>query len=70
MQHSMTRTIPAPAGGLYEEMEDEDNGRGPEPDETEAFHRLVRHLVADGDARAAQAGRRARRTLKEMGAVR
>lgn len=70
MQHSMTRTIPAPANGLYDDMEDEDNRRGPEPDETDAFHRLVRHLVADGDVRAAKAGRRARRTLAEMGAVR
>jgi hypothetical protein len=70
MQHSMTRTIPAPANGLYDDMEDEDNRRGPEPDETDAFHQLVRHLVADGDVRAAKAGRRARRTLSEMEAVR
>lgn len=67
---SMTRTIPAPANGLYDDMEDDDNRRGPEPDETDAFHRLVRHLVADGDSRAAKAGRRARRTLAQMGAVR
>ncbi|MEU7649891.1 hypothetical protein [Streptomyces huasconensis] len=66
----MTRTIPAPANGLYDDMEDDDNRRGPEPDETDAFHRLVRHLVADGDSRAAKAGRRARRTLAQMGAVR
>ncbi|MFF8867832.1 hypothetical protein ACF08B_37970 [Streptomyces sp. NPDC015139] len=66
----MTLTIPAPSNGLYDDMEAEDNRHGPEPDETEAFHRLVRHLVADGDARAALAGRRARRTLSEMEAVR
>ncbi|WP_147992836.1 hypothetical protein [Streptomyces sp. t39] len=63
----MTRTIPAPASSLYDDMEDEDNRRGPEPED---FHRLVRHLVADGDARAALAGRRARRTLAQMGATR
>jgi hypothetical protein len=57
MQHSMTRTIPAPANG-------------PDRERTVALHRLVRHLVADGDARAAKAGRRARRTLAEMEAVR
>lgn len=70
MPHSMTRTSPAPSNGLYDEMEDDDNRRGPERDETDAFHRLVRHLVADGDSRAAKAGRRARRTLTEMGAAR
>ncbi|XVV39766.1 hypothetical protein ACQPXT_40885 (plasmid) [Streptomyces sp. CA-100214] len=53
----MTRTIPAPENG-------------PDRERSVAFHRLVRHLVADGDARAAQAGRRARRTLSEMEAVR
>ncbi|MEU1128346.1 hypothetical protein ABZ383_00520 [Streptomyces sp. NPDC005900] len=66
----MTRTMPVPSNGLYDEMEDDDNRWGPEPDETDAFHRLVRHLVADGDSRAAKAGRRARRTLAQMGAVR
>ncbi|MFC7936062.1 hypothetical protein HUT15_36960 (plasmid) [Streptomyces sp. NA03103] len=53
----MTRTIPAPANG-------------PDRERTVALHRLVRHLVADGDARAAKAGRRARRTLSEMETVR
>ncbi|MCZ4125005.1 hypothetical protein [Streptomyces sp. H39-S7] len=67
---SMTRTAPAPWNGLYREMEDDDNQDGPERDETDAFHQLVRHLVADGDCRAAMAGRRARRTLAEMGAAR
>ncbi|MCX5346138.1 hypothetical protein [Streptomyces atratus] len=68
--HSMTRTIPAPSNGLYSDMKGDDNQRGPERDETDAFHSLVRHLVADGDSRAAKAGRRARRTLAQMGAVR
>ncbi|MFI5808414.1 hypothetical protein [Streptomyces sp. NPDC051561] len=62
---SMTRTI-APSNGLFKDMEDDDNRRGPERDETDAFHQLVCRLVADGDARAAKAGRRARRTLAQM----
>jgi hypothetical protein len=33
-----------------------------------AFHRLVQHLRADGDRRAARAGRQARRTLVQMNA--
>ncbi len=57
MQQSMTRTIPAPANG-------------PDRENAAALHRLVRHLVADGDARAAKARRRARRTLSEMETVR
>lgn len=66
--HSMTRTtaLPAPRGGLIKDMEDDDNRRGFERDETDAFHRLVQHLVADGDRRARLAGRPARRTLGEM----
>ncbi|MFB8442735.1 hypothetical protein ACFC7A_27160 [Streptomyces niveus] len=44
-----------------------DDGRGYERDETDnLFHQLVRHLVADGDQRAARAGRRAPRLLSEM----
>ncbi|MFF1714554.1 hypothetical protein [Streptomyces sp. NPDC058268] len=35
-----------------------------------ALHQLVRHLVADGDERAAKAGRRARRTRSEMAVAR
>ncbi|MEU8892925.1 hypothetical protein [Streptomyces sp. NPDC048442] len=58
------------AGGVVRAMEEEDNCRGPERDETEQFHRLVRRLVEDGDSRAARAGRRARRTLVEMGVAR
>lgn len=65
--HSMTRTIPTPASGIYDDMEDADNKKGPERDETDrAFRDLVGQLVADGDDRAAVAGRRARRTLQEM----
>ncbi|RCH65484.1 hypothetical protein DT019_27190 [Streptomyces sp. SDr-06] len=56
--------------GWIEDEEQRDNGRGFERDETDtAFHQLVRHLVVDGDRRAATAGRRARRTLVEMTAV-
>ncbi|MFD7498313.1 hypothetical protein ACFV8T_39375 [Streptomyces sp. NPDC059832] len=62
----MTRTIPAPSNGLYRDMEDDDNPRGPERDETDTFHQLVRHLVADGDSQAVKAGRRARRKVAEM----
>ncbi|MFD8477483.1 hypothetical protein ACFV2E_36425 [Streptomyces globisporus] len=64
-----TETIPAPtAGGGYGDWEDRDNQRGPERDETDTdlFRQLVRQLVDDGDDRAATAGRRARRTVKEM----
>ncbi|GAA2264576.1 hypothetical protein GCM10010232_65880 [Streptomyces amakusaensis] len=55
--------------GLAEEMESDDNARGPEPHDDaphQVLHRLVRHLVADGDRRAATLGRRARRTLDDM----
>ncbi|MEU9485901.1 hypothetical protein AB0D83_19935 [Streptomyces decoyicus] len=37
----MTRTIPAPTNGLYSDMEDEDNQRGPERDETDAYQCLT-----------------------------
>ncbi|MEV7715401.1 MULTISPECIES: hypothetical protein [unclassified Streptomyces] len=53
-------------GGGYGGMEDDDNARGYERDETDQYHRLVRQLVADGDYRARSAGRHARRTLAEM----
>lgn len=52
--------------GIVDEIEREDNQRGYEPDDLTAFHQLVRHLTADGDRRAASAGRKARRTLAEM----
>ncbi|MFJ8563067.1 hypothetical protein ACIRD0_37540 [Streptomyces microflavus] len=56
------------AGGRWGGMEDDDNRRGPERDETDTdlFRQLVGHLVADGDDRAAAAGRQARRTFAEM----
>ncbi|MGW9120228.1 hypothetical protein ACWGRV_27055 [Streptomyces sp. NPDC055663] len=62
----------APCAGEIDEIGREDdgsghNGSGYERDETDtSFHRIVRHLVADGDDRARSAGRRARRTLAEM----
>lgn len=64
---------PAPArprqtrAGWVEDEEERDNERGFERDETDnSFYQLVRHLVADGDQRAARAGRRAPRLLSEM----
>ncbi|MDK0524851.1 hypothetical protein [Streptomyces sp. ML-6] len=54
-----------PHAGLIDEMTDDDNRRGPEPDETE-FHQLVGRLVAVGDDQARAAGRRVRRTYAEM----
>ncbi|MFJ3973483.1 hypothetical protein ACIPYR_35820 [Streptomyces parvus] len=60
-------SVPAPAAaGGYGGWEDEDNRRGYEHDETDQLHQLVGRLVADGDRRAAAAGRRARRTLADM----
>ncbi|MET9804663.1 hypothetical protein [Streptomyces sp. NPDC006368] len=61
-----TRSLPAVRAGIIDDIERDDNRRGFERDETDAFHRLVRHLVADGDRRAQHNGRRARRTLAEM----
>lgn len=55
-----------PRAGTVDDIRREDDARGYERDETDAFHQLVRHLVADGDRRAQQAGHRARRTLDEM----
>ncbi|MFF6859873.1 hypothetical protein ACFY9H_31390 [Streptomyces bacillaris] len=52
-----------PSAGLYDDMED---AEGPERDETDRYHRLVRQLVVDGDRRAHRAGRQASRTLQEM----
>ncbi|WP_435609665.1 hypothetical protein [Streptomyces sp. C10-9-1] len=62
MPLSMTR----PRAGIIDDIEREDR-RGYEPEELATFHQLVRHLTADGDRRAARAGRRARRTLAQMG---
>ncbi|MDX3342720.1 hypothetical protein V5N34_32025 [Streptomyces baarnensis] len=64
---SIASTLTVPRAGLVDDMTEEDNNRGPERDETDrVFRDLVEHLVADGDQRAAGAGRRARRTLQEM----
>ncbi|RLV64249.1 hypothetical protein STAN_7069 [Streptomyces sp. CBMAI 2042] len=55
------------AEGGWGGMEDDDNRRGYERDETDtSYHELVGRLAADGDRRAAIAGRRARRTFAEM----
>ncbi|MEV6190348.1 hypothetical protein [Streptomyces albidoflavus] len=61
-------TLAAPFGGLIEDMEQEDNQRGPEPDETEGQQRLGRYLrrvIRQQDA-AIPTHRRAPRTLAEM----
>ncbi|MFI6728732.1 hypothetical protein [Streptomyces atratus] len=63
----MSSTLTRPTnGGGYGGMEDDDNQRGYERDETDQYHRLVRQLVTDGDCRARFASRRARRTLADM----
>lgn len=66
MQLSMTRSVPRPNAGIIDDIEREDNKKGFEPDDLTALHQLVRHLTADGDRRAARAGRKARRKLAEM----
>lgn len=64
---SIASTLDTPRAGLADDMTEDDNNRGPERDETDhCFQQLVKQLVADGDTRAAVAGRRARRTLQEM----
>ncbi|MFD3779476.1 hypothetical protein [Streptomyces sp. NPDC058612] len=37
----------APSSGVYSDMEDEDNRKGPERDETDRFFQLIRPLMAD-----------------------
>ncbi|MGW6876197.1 hypothetical protein [Streptomyces xanthophaeus] len=69
MQLSMARAVPRPNAGIIDDIEREDNKKGFEPEDLAAFHQLVRHLTADGDRRAARAGRKARRKLAEMTAV-
>ncbi|MCX4581319.1 hypothetical protein OHB41_51165 [Streptomyces sp. NBC_01571] len=69
MQLSMTRVVPRTNAGIIDDIEDADNEKGFEPDDLTVFHQLVRHLIADGDRRAARAGRKARRTLAEMTVV-
>ncbi|MHB0895781.1 hypothetical protein [Streptomyces sundarbansensis] len=62
----------SPRAGVADDIRREDDhgghdGRGYERDETDrCFQQLVKQLVADGDTRAAVAGRRVRRTLQEM----
>ncbi|MEU0001830.1 hypothetical protein ABZ069_33460 [Streptomyces microflavus] len=64
--------LSSPRAGVADDIRREDDhsghdGRGYERDETDrAFRDLVEQLVADGDTRAATAGRRVRRTLQEM----
>ncbi|MGN5392455.1 hypothetical protein [Streptomyces sp. JL7001] len=65
----MTRVVPRPNAGIIDDIEREDNKKGFEPEDLAAFHQLVRHLTADGDRRAARAGRKARRKLAEMTVV-
>ncbi|MFE3581417.1 hypothetical protein [Streptomyces vinaceus] len=62
----MTRSVPRPNAGIIDDIEDADEKKGYEPEDLTAFHQLVRHLVVDGDRRAADAGRKARRTLADM----
>ncbi|MFF4179493.1 hypothetical protein [Streptomyces sp. NPDC001750] len=62
----MTIMATSPHPGLIGDMTEDDNQRGYERDETDAFRRLVQHLAADGDDRARTAGRRTRRTYAEM----
>ncbi|WP_236568723.1 hypothetical protein [Streptomyces sp. MBT58] len=64
--NSIASTLTPPRAGLAKDMTEDDNRRGFERDETDSFHQLVRHLVDDGDDRAAGAGRQARRTFAEM----
>ncbi|RPK78174.1 hypothetical protein EES46_34310 [Streptomyces sp. ADI98-10] len=69
---SQLLTALAPRAGVADEIGDlddrsGDDGRGYERDETErCFRVLVEQLVAEGDYRAAVAGRRARRALQEV----
>ncbi|MEV2264543.1 hypothetical protein AB0J13_38575 [Streptomyces anulatus] len=68
---STTTLTTRPHAGIADDIGREDDGgghdgRGYERDETDRFHQLVRQLVDDGDDQAAEAGRRARRTLQEM----
>ncbi len=62
------RTPPPVEAGVVDDVQDEEERDWLEPhdDPAQQFHRLVRHLAADGDERAAAAGRKARRTLAEM----
>ncbi|MFE5842007.1 hypothetical protein ACFQ7N_10210 [Streptomyces niveus] len=61
--------VPRPArGGTIDDIRrgDDNSGNDGGFETVDRFHELVRHLVADGDQRAARAGRRAPRLLSEM----
>lgn len=60
---SQLLTALAPRAGVADEIGRQGDRGG---DETDCFRELVEQLVADGDYRAAVAGRRVRRTLQEM----
>lgn len=48
MLDMIARPFPAaPSNGVYSDIEDEDNRRGPERDETDRFFQLVGPLMAD-----------------------
>ncbi|MFE7347557.1 hypothetical protein [Streptomyces fimicarius] len=66
MTSTLTRPATAPRAGTIDDIRREDDGKGFERDETDQYHRLVRHLVNDGDHRARSAGCHARRALAEM----
>ncbi|MEU5403619.1 hypothetical protein ABZ348_30510 [Streptomyces sp. NPDC005963] len=66
MRHSMTLTGPQLKARVIDDIEREDQDTWLEPHDDDAFHQLVRRLVAEGDHHAAQLGRRAPRTLAEM----
>ncbi|MFE4660909.1 hypothetical protein ACFRFJ_29985 [Streptomyces hydrogenans] len=57
-----------PQAGVIDDIERDDDARGYEPEARRLtqLHHLVRHLTADGDRRAALAGRQAPRTLAPM----
>lgn len=61
-QRVPAKTLRASAG-LFEDMTEEDDGRGYEDEPESKLHALVKHLRADGDAVAAAAGRTAPCTL-------
>ncbi|WP_369211209.1 hypothetical protein [Streptomyces flavofungini] len=61
-----SRPIPHERDGRQPAPEPAARPHPQQQDRVAALHQLVRHLTADGDTRAAQAGRRARRTLAEM----
>jgi hypothetical protein len=54
-----------PCAGVIDDVEREEDAKGLEPHD-DPFHQLVKHLVADGDQRAARLGRSAPRTAAVM----